>query len=809
MIKKILLALLLLAPFAAYADTNCLTFTSIDSNGNSITLSSVGIARCFYISKSLGSNSNAGTSEGSPWASLPGMPSCSGNCSAHTPASGDAFILYGGDTWTSGDLGVTWNWGGSNSSNQIYVGIDQSTPWFNASVCGASWCRPIWNFTGTSGKNAFLAASNKSWWWLDNVEIKGMCNNENGVYVQGATNVRASRLYFHGWTHCTSSDNVGFFSQGGSGATADHNVIDGSDSSKNTFNGAFSYWSSFKYNFVQYVVSGFLGGADQVHDNIVLNAVTSADGDHCNGIFTFYPINGNYQLIYNNVIAMSNACSGGVNSWFNGNSGTNSTWKGWGFGNVYYNTSGGNLINFGNHGAGNYGTYYWFNNTVDGTNGGCGGTPSSGPFWSIYDENNHYIACTYAPVVPPSGGTVIGPCTNGSGASCHDIKQTLSAANGQGYNKTQTAPYSPINSCTSGTCATVQSGSNLTTAVCNTLNGVNTDAFNACNLGRGGITYNSTTHTVSQPNYTTNARPSSAGWDTGAYQFASGGGGAANAPTFSPTAGTFMSAQSVTPSTTSGGAIICYTIDGSTPITNTVAGCTHGTLFSSAIAVSVTTTIKAVAGGTGYTDSAVSTGVFTLQGATPTFSPVPGTYSSTQSVTPSATFGGTICYTTDGSTPATNGSTGCTHGTLFTTAISVSTSETIMAIAGGTGISDGSVASGAYTISSTVAAPTFTPNSTTSATALFVTVASTSPGATICYTVNGSVPTASVAGTCDGLPTQTYSGPITVATSQTINAIGTLAGSTNSTMSSASYIISTTTQRVGGILILTGKLRYP
>ena len=88
---------------------------------------------------------------------------------------------------------------------------------------------------------------------------------------------------------------------------------------------------------------------------------------------------------------------------------------------------------------------------------------------------------------------------------------------------------------------------------------------------------------------------------------------------------------------------------------------------------------------------------------TPTFSPGTGSYGSTQSVTISATGGSVICYNTTGS-PATNGTTGCTTGTLYTGAVSVSTSETLYAVSGGTGYTDSSVGSATYTISAS--APT-------------------------------------------------------------------------------------------------------
>ncbi len=85
--------------------------------------------------------------------------------------------------------------------------------------------------------------------------------------------------------------------------------------------------------------------------------------------------------------------------------------------------------------------------------------------------------------------------------------------------------------------------------------------------------------------------------------------------------------------------------------------------------------------------------------ATPTFSPVAGSYTGTQSVTISSTDSGlsgfAIYYTTDGSTPTTG-------STLYTGPVSVSTSLTLKAIAVATGYANSAVGSAAYTISASV-----------------------------------------------------------------------------------------------------------
>jgi murein DD-endopeptidase MepM/ murein hydrolase activator NlpD len=160
-------------------------------------------------------------------------------------------------------------------------------------------------------------------------------------------------------------------------------------------------------------------------------------------------------------------------------------------------------------------------------------------------------------------------------------------------------------------------------------------------------------------------------------------------PTFSPVAGTYPSAQSVTISDATTGATIYYTTDGSPPTTSS-------TQFTVPISVSTTTTINAIAAASGMTNSPVATAAYTIQPtvATPTFSPVAGTYPSAQSVTISdTTSGAAIYYTTDGSTPTTS-------STQYTVPISVSTTTTIKAIAAASGMTNSIVASASYVIQS-------------------------------------------------------------------------------------------------------------
>lgn len=196
--------------------------------------------------------------------------------------------------------------------------------------------------------------------------------------------------------------------------------------------------------------------------------------------------------------------------------------------------------------------------------------------------------------------------------------------------------------------------------------------------------------------------------------------------------------------------------------------------------------------------------------ATPTFSPVAGTYTVTQNVTISTTTAGaTICYTTDGSTPlaATPGT--CSHGSTYTSAVTVASSLTINAIATIAGSTNSATGSAAYTITpATVANPVFAPpGGTVFMGSLSVALSTTTPTAKICYTTDGTTPTAS-SGTCTH--GTLYSSAIAISTPTTIQAIGTLSGFTNSSVIVAVYsklltgpITVTGTLTVNGSLTLT------
>ncbi len=138
-------------------------------------------------------------------------------------------------------------------------------------------------------------------------------------------------------------------------------------------------------------------------------------------------------------------------------------------------------------------------------------------------------------------------------------------------------------------------------------------------------------------------------------------------PTFSPAAGTYLKATVEIKDSISR-ATIFYTTDGSKPTQSS-------TKYTKAIKVEADETIKAIAIATGYIESAVGSAPYKIKAASPVFSPPGGTYHASKTVTiTDTTPHAEIYYTVDGSTPTTSSK-------KYTKPITVSSSETIEAIA--------------------------------------------------------------------------------------------------------------------------------
>ncbi|MRN54729.1 chitobiase/beta-hexosaminidase C-terminal domain-containing protein [Paenibacillus monticola] len=238
-------------------------------------------------------------------------------------------------------------------------------------------------------------------------------------------------------------------------------------------------------------------------------------------------------------------------------------------------------------------------------------------------------------------------------------------------------------------------------------------------------------------------------------------------PTANLSGGTVAAGTSVELSSAIEGASIYYTRDGSDPTTTS-------TLYTGAILVNNTQTIKAIAVKMGYAESEIITENYTVeQVAAPTASVPSGTVASGTSVElSSATEGASIYYTRDGSDPI-------TASTLYTGAIVVNNTQAIKAIAVKIGYEDSEIITASYTVEQ-VAAPTASVSSGIVSSGTSVTLSSTTEGASIYYTRDGSDPT-----TVSTL----YTGAIVVNNTQTIKAIAVKMGYVDSEIITTSYTV--------------------
>lgn len=157
-------------------------------------------------------------------------------------------------------------------------------------------------------------------------------------------------------------------------------------------------------------------------------------------------------------------------------------------------------------------------------------------------------------------------------------------------------------------------------------------------------------------------------------------------PSFSVSEGTYNVAQSVELDCGTDGATIYYTTDGTDPTASS-------SVYSKAISVTQTTTIKAFAVKDGLTNSAIGSATYTLKCVAPSFDPAAGSVGYGTAVTLSTTTdGATIYYTTNGDTPTSSSSTYDSSNKPTVTG-----DQTFKAIATKTGWSNSDVSSAAYT----------------------------------------------------------------------------------------------------------------
>jgi hypothetical protein len=132
-----------------------------------------------------------------------------------------------------------------------------------------------------------------------------------------------------------------------------------------------------------------------------------------------------------------------------------------------------------------------------------------------------------------------------------------------------------------------------------------------------------------------------------------------------------------------------------------------------------------------------------------------------------------IFYTTEGSIPS-------TASTLYTGPFTITSTQTINAIATGTGLIASTVASETYTLVNQVPTPTFNPGPGDFTSPVSVAISTTWPNSTIYYTTDGSTPTTS---------SNVYGGPVPINSTVTLKAVGVAPNLPNSLVATGQYTI--------------------
>ena len=520
------------------------------SGGNTVTIQGVAYSSftaaginngCFYVSSTLGSDSNAGTTEGAPWAHAPGMANCTGVCastfgSQYSTKAGYGIILRGGDSWGAASFGWQWAWSGT-ASHPNYLGVDPT--WYNSSTCSGGWCRPIFNLAQSAISGSYYTFLNNGataiYTTVDNFEETGWSCATTGqgssAFVVNTTispYAEFENIYFHGVTYSSGqTTNCYIFAFGANTSDGDsqvagtsfhNNVVDNSDQNPSPGSTGISaagcalHGVNFYNNVCRYVYNTngkFTNFSGNWMDHFYAGVGTSPD--HCNMANMANLFNGATSMVAANNVFSYMECSGGEILWLSGNgvvSGSN--W--YAYNNLFYQVASGGAqrITTCTHPTGvNCGTYWLFNNTDSNSGGqlsGNGETPQRG---TVNLANNHIIGtdtlCENTGVTCNDEGNELLQCA-GTGSGCAD--QNVSPNFNQ-YSDSQT-PYAdaPVAS----TNSTVGAGQDA----CTTLGISCTGALASATSDTTYASENTTNHTVVMR--TVNARGST--WDIGAYQFA-------------------------------------------------------------------------------------------------------------------------------------------------------------------------------------------------------------------------------------------------------------------------------------------------
>jgi len=143
-----------------------------------------------------------------------------------------------------------------------------------------------------------------------------------------------------------------------------------------------------------------------------------------------------------------------------------------------------------------------FNNTLYGNSAGIGCGQRGDFIGGCTYKNNHLIGTNPAASVSACDKQITPPCIQD-----HNLAQTVSAANNDGYSATSASPWSP----TSGSKLTIGTGTNLSSYCFDNLTAL-------CQSSSVGVGYDALRHAVVAPSRSQVTRPVLGPWDIGAYE---------------------------------------------------------------------------------------------------------------------------------------------------------------------------------------------------------------------------------------------------------------------------------------------------
>ena len=241
-------------------------------------------------------------------------------------------------------------------------------------------------------------------------------------------------------------------------------------------------------------------------------------------------------------------------------------------------------------------------------------------------------------------------------------------------------------------------------------------------------------------------------------------------PVFSVAGGTYTSQPTVTISDTTPGAVIYYTLNGTSPSNKS-------SLYTKALTIGGSVTLQAIAYATGATQSSIASATYTLNVAAPVFNP------------PSGVYPGPLTFTVSLATPTAKLYDAVNSDTFvaYTGPITITATSKVYAVGQETGFTQSPLVQAVYTIEPAATTPVFSVAAGTYASAQTVTISDATTGAKIYYTTNGTTPTTS---------STLYSGAITVSATETLKAIAVATGFSNSAVGTAAYTINLATPAV-------------